>query len=207
MATVDVLNMKGDKVSKTELPDEIFNVEVKSPVLHQVVSAQLAGRRSGTACVKNRSDVKGSQRKLYRQKGTGRARKGNIKSPVLRGGGVIFGPHPRSYEKKVPKKVRKLALKMALSSKMQDNGLTVVDEFKLSEIKTKDFVAAIQNLQASKALIVTINPDDVLERSSRNVPGVKIIRCEGLNVYDILKYDKLVLVEEAVKGIEGRLLS
>jgi large subunit ribosomal protein L4 len=207
MATVDVLNMKGDKVSQTELPDEIFNVEVKSPVLHQVVSAQLAGRRSGTACVKNRSDVKGSQRKLYRQKGTGRARKGNIKSPVLRGGGVIFGPHPRSYEKKVPKKVRKLALKMALSSKMQDNGLTVVDEFKLSEIKTKDFVAAIQNLQASKALIVTINPDDVLERSSRNVPGVKIIRCEGLNVYDILKYDKLVLVEEAVKGIEGRLLS
>jgi large subunit ribosomal protein L4 len=126
---------------------------------------------------------------------------------VLRGGGVIFGPHPRSYEQKVPKKVRKLALKMALSSKLQDNGLTVVDEFKLSEIKTKDFVAAIQNLQASKALIVTINPDDVLERSSRNVPGVKIIRCEGLNVYDILKYDKLVLVEEAVKGIEGRLLS
>jgi large subunit ribosomal protein L4 len=96
---------------------------------------------------------------------------------------------------------------MALSSKLQDNGLTVVDEFKLSEIKTKDFVAAIQNLEASKALIVTINPDDILERSSRNVPGVKIIRCEGLNVYDILKYEKLVLVEEAVKGIEGRLLS
>jgi large subunit ribosomal protein L4 len=207
MATVDVLNMNGDKVSQTELPDEIFNVAVKSPVLHQVVSAQLAGRRAGTACVKNRSDVKGSQRKLYRQKGTGRARKGNIKSPVLRGGGVVFGPHPRSYEKKVTKKVRKLALKMALSSKLQDNGLTVVDEFKLSEIKTKDFVAAIQNLEASKALIVTINPDDILERSSRNVPGVKIIRCEGLNVYDILKYEKLVLVEEAVKGIEGRLLS
>jgi large subunit ribosomal protein L4 len=207
MATVDVLNMKGDKVSQTELPDEIFNVAVKSPVLHQVVSAQLAGRRAGTACVKNRSDVKGSQRKLYRQKGTGRARKGNIKSPVLRGGGVVFGPHPRSYEKKVTKKVRKLALKMALSSKLQDNELTVVDEFKLSAIKTKDFVAAIQSLEASKALIVTINPDDILERSSRNVPGVKIIRCEGLNVYDILKYEKLVLVEEAVKGIEGRLLS
>jgi large subunit ribosomal protein L4 len=207
MATVDVLNMKGDKVSQTELPDEIFNVAVKSPVLHQVVSAQLAGRRAGTACVKNRSDVKGSQRKLYRQKGTGRARKGNIKSPVLRGGGVVFGPHPRSYEQKVPKKVRKLALKMALSSKLQDNELTVVDEFKLSAIKTKDFVAAIQSLEASKALIVTINPDDILERSSRNVPGVKIIRCEGLNVYDILKYEKLVLVEEAVKGIEGRLLS
>ncbi len=207
MATVDVLNMKGDKVSQTELPDEIFNVPVKSPVLHQVVKAQLAAKRSGTACVKNRSDIRGSQRKLYRQKGTGRARKGNIKSPLLRGGGVVFGPHPRSYEQKVPKKMRKLALKMALSSKLQDNGLTVVDQFELSEIKTKDFVAAIQSLDASKALIVTIKKDETLERSSRNVPGVKVIRCEGLNVYDILKYEKLVLVEEAVKGIEGRLLS
>ncbi len=207
MATVDVLNMNGDKVSQTELPDEIFNVPVKSPVLHQVVKAQLAAKRSGTACVKNRSDIRGSQRKLYRQKGTGRARKGNIKSPLLRGGGVVFGPHPRSYEQKVPKKMRKLALKMALSSKLQDNGLTVVDQFELSEIKTKDFVAAIQSLDASKALIVTIKKDETLERSSRNVPGVKVIRCEGLNVYDILKYEKLILVEEAVKGIEGRLLS
>ena len=207
MATVDVLNMNGDKVSQTELPDEIFNVPVKSPVLHQVVKAQLAAKRSGTACVKNRSDIRGSQRKLYRQKGTGRARKGNIKSPLLRGGGVVFGPHPRSYEQKVPKKVRKLALKMALTSKLQDNGVTVVDQFELAEIKTKDFVAAIRNLEAPKALIVTIKKDETLERSSRNVPGVKVIRCEGLNVYDILKYEKLVLVEEAVKGIEGRLLS
>jgi len=207
MATVDVLNMNGDKVSQTELPDEIFNVPVKSPVLHQVVKAQLAAKRSGTACVKNRSDIRGSQRKLYRQKGTGRARKGNIKSPLLRGGGVVFGPHPRSYEQKVSKKVRKLALKMALTSKLQDNDVTVVDQFELSEIKTKDFVAAIQNLEASKALIVTIKKDETLERSSRNVPGVKVIRCEGLNVYDILKYERLVLVEDAVKGIEGRLLS
>lgn len=207
MATVDVLNIKGDKVSQTELPDEIFNVAVKSPVLHQVVKAQLAAKRSGSACVKNRSDIKGSQRKLYRQKGTGRARKGNIKSPLLRGGGVVFGPHPRSYEQKVPKKVRKLALKMALTSKLQDNELTVVDQFEMDQIKTKDFVDAVQSLQAPKALIVTIKKDDNLELSSRNVPGVKVIRCEGLNVYDILKYDKLILVEEAVKGIEGRLLS
>lgn len=207
MATVDVLNMKGDKVSQTELPDEIFNVPVKPPVLHQVVKAQLAARRSGTACVKNRSDITGSQRKLYRQKGTGRARKGNIKSPLLRGGGVVFGPHPRSYEQKVPKKVRKQALKMALTSKLQDAELMVVDQFELSEIKTKDFVAAVQTLEASKALIVTAKPDEKLALSSRNVPGVKVIRCEGLNVYDILKYDKLILVEEAVKGIEGRLLS
>lgn len=207
MATVDVLNMKGDKVSQAELPDEIFNVPVKSPVLHQVVKAQLAARRSGTACVKNRSDIVGSGRKLYRQKGTGRARKGNIKSPLLRGGGVAFGPHPRSYAQKVPKKVRKLALKMALSSKLQDNELMVVDQFDLPEIKTKNFVDAIRSLEANKALIVTIKQDNNLELSSRNVSGVKVMRCEGLNVYDILKYDKLILVEEALKGIEGRLLS
>lgn len=207
MATVDVINIKGDKVSQAELPDEIFNVPVNGPVLHQVVKAQLAARRSGTACVKNRADIAGSSRKLYRQKGTGRARKGNIKSPVLRGGGVVFGPHPRSYEQKVPKKVRKLALKMALTSKLLDNELMVLDRFELSQIKTKDFVAAVQTLEASKALIVTVEKNANLELSSRNVPGVKIIRCEGLNVYDILKYDKLILLEEAVKGIEGRLLS
>jgi large subunit ribosomal protein L4 len=207
MATVDVLNIKGDKVSQADLSDEIFNVPVNGPVLHQVVKAQLAARRSGTACVKNRSEVVGSTHKLYRQKGTGRARKGNIKSPVLRGGGVVFGPHPRSYEQKVPKKVRKLALKMALSSKLQDNELMVLDRFELSQIKTKDFVAAVQTLEAPKALIVTVDKNANLELSSRNVPGVKVIRCEGLNVYDILKYDKLILLEEAVKGIEGRLLS
>jgi large subunit ribosomal protein L4 len=207
MATVDVFNIKGDKVSQADLPDEIFNVPVKAPVLHQVVKAQLAARRSGTACVKNRADVTGSTHKLYRQKGTGRARKGNIKSPVLRGGGVVFGPHPRSYEQKVHKKVRKLALKMALSSKLNDNELVVLDRFELSQIKTKDFVAAVQTLEASKALIVTVERDANLELSSRNVPGVKVIRCDGLNVYDILKYDKLILLEEAVKGIEGRLLS
>ncbi len=148
MATVDVINIKGDKVSQAELPDEIFNVPVKSPVLHQVVHAQLAKKRSGTACVKNRSDITGSQRKLYRQKGTGRARKGNIKSPILRGGGVVFGPHPRSYEQKIPKKVRKLALKMALTSKLQDNELMVLDRFELPEIKTKTFVDAMGTLEA-----------------------------------------------------------
>lgn len=207
MATVDVLNIKGDKVSQAELPDEIFSVAVNAPVLHQVVKAQLAAKRSGTACVKNRSDVRGSSKKLYRQKGTGRARKGNIKSPVLRGGGVVFGPHPRSYEQKVPKKVRKLALKMALSSKLSDNELMVLDRFELEQIKTKDFVSTVKTLEAPKALIVTVDKNHNLEMSSRNVPGVKVIRCEGLNVYDILKYEKLILLEEAVKGIEGRLLS
>lgn len=206
MATVDIINIKGDKVSEAELSDDIFGVPVKAPILHQVVKAQLAGRRSGTALVKNRSDIAGSQRKLYRQKGTGRARKGNIKSPLLRGGGVVFGPHPRSYAQKVPKKVRKLALKMALTSKLQERQLLVLDGFEMAEIKTKDFVSAVQSLEAGNALIVTVDANRNLELSSRNVPGVKVLRCEGLNVYDILKYDKLVLLQDAIKGIEGRLL-
>lgn len=205
MATVDVLNIKGDKVSQAELPDDIFGVQVKPPVLHQVVHAQLAARRSGTAKVKNRSDITGSQRKLYRQKGTGRARKGNIKSPILRGGGVVFGPHPRSYAQNTPKKIRKLALKMALSSKLQDQELLILDGFDMAEAKTKVFVSAVQALDTPNALFVTMEPNRNLELSARNVPGVKVLRCEGLNVYDILKYDKLVLLEGAIKGIEGRL--
>lgn len=206
MATVDIINIKGDKVSEAELPDDIFNVPVKAPILHQVVKAQLAGKRSGTASVKNRSDIVGSQRKLYRQKGTGRARKGNIKSPLLRGGGVVFGPQARSFEQKVSKKVRKLALKMALTSKLLDRQVLVLDGFEMPEIKTKDFVSAVQALEAGNALIVTVDANRNLELSSRNVRGVKVLRCEGLNVYDILKYDKLVLLQDAIKGIEGRLL-
>lgn len=207
MATVDIVNIKGDKVSEAELTDEIFNVPVKAPILHQVVKAQLAARRSGTASVKNRSDIVGSQRKLYRQKGTGRARKGNIKSPLLRGGGVVFGPHLRSFEQKVPKKVRKLALKMALTSKLQEQELLVLDGFDLPEIKTKAFISAVESLKADNALIVTVDANPNLELSSRNVPGIKVMRCEGLNVYDILKYKTLVLLQDAIKGIEGRLLS
>ncbi len=207
MATIDVINLQGDKVSEAELPDSIFNVPVKKAVLHQVVIAQLAARRSGTATVKNRSDISGSTRKLYRQKGTGRARRGNIKSPLLRGGGVVFGPHQRSYEQKVSKKVRKLALKMALTSKLNDAELLVLNAFDLDRIKTKDFVAAVNTLNAANALIVTAEQNVNLEMSSRNVPGIKVLRCEGLNVYDILKYDKVVLVESAINGIEGRLLS
>jgi large subunit ribosomal protein L4 len=206
MATIDVLNTTGEKVSQAELADEIFAVAVKPSVLHQVVTAQLAARRAGSAAVKRRSDVKGSTRKLYRQKGTGRARKGDIKSPLLRGGGVVFGPSPRSFEKKVPKKVRKLALKMALSSKLQASELMVVDSLEMERIKTKDFVGIINALAAENALIITADKDDNLERSSRNVPNIKVMRTEGLNVYDILKHHKLVLLKGCLEGIEGRLL-
>ncbi len=207
MPVVDVIHSLGEKVSKVELSDELFNVSVKKSVLHEVVTMQLAARRSGTAAVKRRSDIRGSRRKLFRQKGTGRARRGDIKSPLLRGGGVVFGPEPRSYAAKVPKRVKRLALKMALSSKFQDENLVVLDDFRLEQIKTKTFLEIISRLNLGSSLIVTHTKDEILERSSRNVPGVKVLRSEGLNVYDILKYEALVLLEPSIPGIEGRLLS
>ena len=206
MPTVDVLNTKGEKVSQMELADSLFNVSVNSVILHEVVTMQLSTRRSGSASVKNRSEVSGSRRKLYRQKGTGRARRGDIKSPLLRGGGVIFGPKPKSYAYKVPKRVRRLALKMGLSSKLKENNLIVVDQIELDEVRTRKFLETIQPLNVNNALIVTSGKSDNLERSSRNLPDIKVLRSEGLNVYDILKYKQLVLLESAIKDIEGRLL-
>ena len=205
MSVVDVINSKGEKVSQVDLSDDLFKVPVKPSVLHEVVTMQLASRRSGSASVKHRSDVSGSGRKLFRQKGTGRARRGNIKSPLLRGGGVTFGPIPKSHAYKIPKKVRALALKMALSSKLRENSLIVLDEFRLDQIKTKDVMAVLTTLNLDSALIVTDKKDEKLECSSRNIPDIKVLRCEGLNVYDILKYETLVLLEPSVQGIEGRL--
>ena len=205
MPVLDVQNIQGEQLSQITLDDDVFSVPVKSSVLHQVVTMQLANRRSGTASVKHRSDVRGSGRKLFRQKGTGRARRGDIKSPLLRGGGVVFGPDGRNYTLKVTKKVRRLALKMALSSKILNNELVVLDRFELEKIKTKELVHILKNLKLDNALIVTDGRNDHLELSSRNVPDVKVLRSEGLNVYDILKYRTLVLLEPAVKNIEGRL--
>lgn len=205
MAVVDVLNQTGEKVAQAELADSCFNVEVKPSVLHTVVKMQLANRRAGAASVKNRSEIRGSTRKLFRQKGTGRARRGDAKSPLLRGGGVVFGPHPKSWAMKVPKKVRRLALKMALSSKLQDEHLTVLKGITLDAIKTKAFAAILADLNLDNALFVTPAKDDTIELSARNIPGVKILRSEGLNVYDILKYRHLVLLEPSIEQIQGRL--
>jgi len=205
MPVQDVQNIEGKQISQVELADDVFSVPVKSGVLHEVVTMQLANRRAGTAAVKHRSDITGSRRKLYRQKGTGRARRGDIKSPLLRGGGVVFGPDGRNYKYQVPKKVKKLALKMALSSKLNEKELVVLDRFELEEIKTKEFVGTLDDLKLKSALIVTDEKNENLELSSRNVRGVKVLRSEGLNVYDILKYRTLVLLEPAVKNIEGRL--
>jgi large subunit ribosomal protein L4 len=207
MPVVDVKNVKGKKVAQVDLADVIFNVTVKTSVLHEVVNMQLANSRSATASVKHRSDIRGSGRKLFRQKGTGRARRGNIKSPLLRGGGVVFGPDGRKYAFQPPKKVRKLALKMALTSKLQSSELLVLDKFELQEIKTRQFVEILKALNLKNALIVTDKKDDKLELSSRNIPDVKVLRSEGLNVYDILKYHTLVLLEPALKNIEERLVA
>ncbi|MFO8049899.1 MAG: 50S ribosomal protein L4 [Desulfosudaceae bacterium] len=205
MAATDVKNINGDKVSERELPDGIFDVPVKKSVLHAVVRMQMSARRSGTASSKTRSAVKGSGSKLFRQKGTGRARRGDIKSPLLKGGGVTFGPVPRDYAIKVPKKVRRLALKMALTSKCQEKELIVVDALTLNRIKTKDFVKFAQALGTRSALIVTGDKNENLELSARNVPGIKVLRSEGINVFDILRYDNLILEEAALTAIEGRL--
>ena len=207
MAVVDVINCKAEKVSQVELEDNIFKVPVKSNILHEVVKMQLANKRAGSASVKHRSDVSGSRRKLFRQKGTGRARRGDIKSPLLRGGGSVFGPDPRSYYYRVPKKVRKLALKMALSSKLQKDNLIVLDAFDLDKIKTKEFLSVIDVLNITNALIITDKKNENLELSSRNVQGIKVLRVEGINVYDILKYENVVLLESSIKFIEGRLLA
>jgi large subunit ribosomal protein L4 len=205
MTVLDVYNLQKEKVSEVELKEDVFSVPIKKHVLHQVVVAQLAGRRSGTAAVKNRAAVKASGAKLWRQKGTGRARVGSSSSPTRKGGGVAFGPSPRKYDQKVPKKVKKAALRMALSDKVLCDQLFVIDDFALPEIKTKRFVEVIDQFDVRKALIVTHGKSENLEKSSKNVQKVKVMRYEGLNVYDILKYDNLFLERVAVEKIEEAL--
>lgn len=207
MAIVDVYNLQKEKVGEIQLRDEVFNVPVKRHVLHQVVVSQLAGRRAGTASTKGRSEVKASGKKLWRQKGTGRARVGDAASPTRRGGGVAFGPKPRQYDLRVPRKVRKAALRMALSDKLQGEQLIVVDSLSLAEAKTKSFVAVMDRFDVAKGLIVTEGTNEVLDKSSRNVPWVKVLRSEGLNVYDILNCDQLVLEQATVGKIEEALIS
>jgi large subunit ribosomal protein L4 len=205
MAAVDVLNSAGNKVSETELPDEIFSIPVKTSVLHEVVRSQLVAKREGTAASQTRANVTGSTKKLFRQKGTGNARAGSVKSPLRKGGGVIFGPSQRSYAYKVPKKVRRLALKMALSAKVQDSNLFVVDALELEEIKTKALADILATLNLQDLLIVSDSDDLKLSLSSRNIPDVKVIKTAGLNVYDILKFKNLLLVEPSIENIKGRL--
>lgn len=207
MAVIDVYNLRREKASQIELREDIFGVPVNKHVLHQVVVSQLAGRRSGTASAKTRSEVSLSGRKLYKQKGTGRARAGNAASPTRKGGGVIFAPKPRQFTQRIPKKVRRLALKMALSDKLQNERLFVLADFNLPDLKTKGFLSVMKNFDVRKALIITEQANPNLERSSRNIRWVKVMKSDGLNVYDLLNHEHLFLVQSAIAKIEEALVS
>ncbi len=207
MTFVDVFNLQKEKISEVELKSEVFDVPIKQHILHQVVVSQLAIHRSGTADTKTRSEVSCSGTKLWRQKGTGRARVGSGSSPTRKGGGVAFGPTPRKYITKVPKKVKKAALRMALTDKVLSDHFIVVDSFQFSEIKTKNFVEVMKRFDVDKALIVTEDKSVNLEKSSKNVPWIKVMRHEGINVYDILKYDHFILEQSAIPKIEEALIS
>ncbi len=205
MPTVEVYNMEGKKVSEVTLSDEIFASEIKPYLLHEAVVWQMSNHRQATAKTKSRSEVSGGGKKPWKQKGTGRARAGTIRSPLWKGGGVVFGPNGRNYSRKLPKKVREAALISALSMKALGEGLKVVDMMTLSESKTKRFVHALQALGMDNALVVVGAMTPEASLASRNVNSSKVLDVKGLNVYDILKYKGLVLDLEAVKYIEARL--
>ncbi|MBS4537355.1 50S ribosomal protein L4 [Clostridium sp. D2Q-11] len=203
MPKVALYNLSGEQIDDIELKDSVFGVEVNQHVLYEVVKNQLANKRQGTQSVKTRSEVRGGGRKPWRQKGTGRARQGSIRAPHWVGGGVSFAPKPRDYSYSVPKKVRRLAMKSALSSKVIDNEIFVVDELKMEQPKTKDMVNILKNLNSSKkALIVMSEKDENVIKSAKNIPGVQTVLVNTLNVYDILKYDNFIITKDAVKKVE-----
>ena len=205
MPVLAVYDVEKNKVSEVALSDAVFGAEVKPALIHQVVRMQLASRRAGTHATKRRAEVSGGGRKPWRQKGTGRARVGTIRSPIWRGGGIVFGPHPRDYAFKVPRKVKKAALISALSMKASEEKILVLRDFPMAEIKTKKFKEVLDRFGLKKALFVLDASNAVLEKSSRNIKDVKMMRSEGINVYDLLKYDHLVLLEPSIKLIEGAL--
>lgn len=193
------------RVIQPELKKEIFAVKTRPHLLHQAVVMQLANRRAGTASTKSKGRVRGGGKKPWRQKGTGRARAGSIRSPLWVGGGTIFGPQPRDYSYRMPRKARREALLSALSLKNGDGKIIVVGKLELEEAKTKLMVKALQELKVESALIVISQPDEKIERSARNIPTVKVLRVEGLNVYDLVRYEHLILTEGALKLLEERL--
>lgn len=207
MSTVSVLNIKNEKVGEIELNEKVFDLVVKEHLLHDVVKMQLASRRAGNACTKTRIEVSGGGRKPWRQKGTGRARSGSNTSSVWRGGGVAFGPKPRDYSTKLNRKVKKQALAMAMSARLQEGNLVVLDDFTLDAIKTKEFVNVMNVLNIENGLIITPNINENVNRSARNVNGFKVLSTEGLNVYDILLHKKLVLLQPAIEGLEKRVMA
>ena len=202
MAKVSVYNMEGKEVDSIELDDAIFNVEVNEHLVHMAVLNQLANNRQGTQKAKTRSEVRGGGRKPWRQKGKGHARQGSIRAPQWTGGGVVFAPVPRDYSMKMNKKEKRAALKSALTSRVQENKIVVVDELKMDEIKTKKFAKVMSNLKVDKALVVLADNDKNVVASAKNIPSVKTASTDTINVYDILKYNTLVLTKDAVKNIQ-----
>ena len=202
MANVSVFNMEGKEVGTMELSDAVFGVTVNEHLVHMAVVQQLANNRQGTQKAKTRSEVSGGGRKPWRQKGTGHARQGSTRAPQWKGGGVVFAPVPRDYSFKLNKKEKRAALKSALTSRVLDGKLIVLDELKLDEIKTKKFKAVMDNLKVSKALVVLADNDKNVVMSARNLPAIKTTLTSTINVYDILKGDTLVLTKDAVAKIE-----
>jgi large subunit ribosomal protein L4 len=203
MPKLEVLNMQGTPVGEIDLNDKIFGITPNTHVMHQAVTAQRANQRQGTSSTKTRSQVRGGGRKPWRQKGTGRARAGTIRSPIFRGGGVIFGPHPRDYSQNLPRKVKRLALCSALSSKVGESKMIVIDDISLPEIKTKEFVNFLNNINVSaKALIVLEGANPNVRYSANNIQGVKTTRADSLNTLDILTSDTLVFSKTAVTRLE-----
>ena len=202
MPKIDVLDVKGNVVGDVELSEAIFGIEPNEHVVHEVVVALLANRRQGTRSALTRSEVRGGGRKPWRQKGTGRARAGTIRSPLWKGGGVIFAPKSRDYSKKVNKKVKALAIKSVFSAKVQDNELRVLNQLVMDVPKTKEMIAVLNNINAQKALIVLPENNEAIIRSANNIPKVATTTVNELNVYDMLKYDVLIMTQEALQKIE-----
>jgi large subunit ribosomal protein L4 len=203
MPKVALLNQSGSNVGEIELNDSVFGIEPNQHVLFDAVIMQRASLRQGTHKVKNRSEVAGGGRKPWRQKGTGRARQGSIRSPQWRGGGIVFGPTPRSYAYKLPKKVRRLAIKSALSSKVIDNNIVVLEDLAFNAPKTKEMTAVLNGLSvAKKALIVTADNNENVALSARNIPGVTVVTANGVNVLDVLNHEKLIMTKAAVQKVE-----
>ncbi|MDU4961546.1 MAG: 50S ribosomal protein L4 [Sporomusaceae bacterium] len=204
MAKVAVYNIAGQEVGEIELNDAVFGVDVNEAVVHQALVMQLASQRQGTAATKTRSMVRGGGRKPWKQKGTGRARAGTIRSPLWVGGGTVFGPQPRSYAFRMPRKARRLAIKSALTAKVQSGELVVLETLQYEQPKTKQVVELLKafQLESGKALLITKDVEDNVEKSSRNIPGVKALTAGGLNVFDLLHHDKLLITRDAVARIE-----
>ncbi|HOD97481.1 MAG TPA: 50S ribosomal protein L4 [Syntrophales bacterium] len=207
MPVAAVYDIENNKVAEIELSDQVFGAAVNEAAMYEVVRMQLVTRRLGTAATKTRRDISGGGKKPWRQKGTGRARAGTTRSPIWRGGGTVFGPHPRDYAFKVPRKVRKLALVSALSQKFKEERMIILSDFPLAEVKTKKFKEVVDRFGWKKALVVIDKSNPILEKSSRNLQEIKMIRSEGINVYDLLNHEHVVLLAPSVKNIEGALRS